>query len=142
MNSPQIPSSVQSSTSLRVDLWSYDLGKPEDRQGFSEMFNRLFMNRWKRKHPTDYSARKQKGFPEYVRALYEEFLIDQARINGPRILVVEHVITGCWAGLRAGPLAPASGAFFRPIFRNFSRAAGYPSLMRKPRDSRRSFSGT
>jgi hypothetical protein len=92
MNVPQIQASSQSSANLRIDLWSYDLGKPEERKQFAQLFDRLFLAEWKRKYPADYSSRKQKGFPEYVRGLYEKFLIDQARINGPRVLVMEKAV--------------------------------------------------
>jgi hypothetical protein len=75
-----------------MDLWSFDLSKPEERKQFGQVFDLLFLVHWKRKHPIDYSLRKQKGSPDYLRVLYEEFLIDQARINGPRVLVADRVI--------------------------------------------------
>jgi hypothetical protein len=92
MNVPRSPANAPSSENLRVDLWSYDLSKPEDRKEFERLFDRLFLAHWKRRYPADYSSRRQQGFPEYVRGLYEEFLIDQARINGPRVLVIAKAI--------------------------------------------------
>jgi hypothetical protein len=92
MNAPRIPDSTQFPTALRLDPWSYDLGKPKDRKEFAELFDLLFLAEWKRKYPSDYSARRQKGFPEYLLALYDEFVIDQARRSGLRILAVEKVI--------------------------------------------------